>query len=196
MLDPKTRRRACSSSAERGFTLVELMTVVVIVGVLATVGIASFRRQVFGAKTSEVVAMIQSIRAAEERWKAENLRYLNVSTAATWYPATPNGKVKRAFYNTGACTPVADPSQDCRWKLLNPTVMGPVQFGYMVTAGGPADAMTTPAVEARPSGWSGWTPTGDHWFVVQAIGDADGDGVYSKYLASSVRANVYQDNAD
>src|SRR5262249_54846637 len=109
---------------ERGFTLVELMTVVVIVGVLATIGLASFRSRIFGSKTSQALAMIQSIRAAEERWRAENLTYLNVTHTATWYPATPAARTKRAFFNAGACGVPMPDSDDCRWKLLNPTGLG------------------------------------------------------------------------
>jgi Tfp pilus assembly major pilin PilA len=174
---------------------VELMVVVVIVGILASIGLASFRGQAFGSKATEAFAMVQSIRAAEERWKAENLRYLNVSTAGHWYPAKPVDRTKRAFFQTGTCSPSPDPSDDCRWKLLNPTVPGPVEFGYMVNAGGPNTAMTTPDTDARPADWAGWgTPNGEHWYVIQAIADADGDGIYAKFVASSIRADVYRAN--
>jgi prepilin-type N-terminal cleavage/methylation domain-containing protein len=183
-------------TAEHGFTLVELMTVVMIVGVLGTIGLVSFRRQVFGTKTTEAMAMIQSIRAAEERWKAENLRYLNVSKNSNWYPAKPAGRTKRNFYSGGTCAIAADPSEDCRWKLLNPTVTGPVEFGYMVNAGAPSETMTVPATDAKPAGFTAWPATGEHWYVIQAIGDADGDGRYSKFLATSIRADVFQDIGD
>jgi prepilin-type N-terminal cleavage/methylation domain-containing protein len=187
---PSMRARA------RGFTLVELMTVVIIVGILATIGIASFRRYVYGSKTTEALAMVQSIRGAEERWRAQNLTYLNVSTGGNWYPSAPVPRTKRSFYNNGTCAPTPDPSEDCRWKLLNPTVTGPVEFGYMVNAGGPSDAMTTPHTNARPPNWNGWgTTTGkqEPWFVIQAIGDSDGDGRFSKFVASSLKGEVYQE---
>ena len=171
------------------------MVVVIIMGVLATIGIASFRNQIFGSKATEAFAMVQSIRAAEERWKAENMRYLNVSTSATWYPAKPTGRTKRAFFTSaGGCVPDPAPSQDCRWKLLNPTIPGPVQFGYQVNAGAPSEAMTTLDADATPTGWSGWPANGDHWYVIQAIADADGDGVYAKFVASSLRADVFREN--
>ncbi len=178
----------------RGFTLVELMVVVVIVGILGIIGIASFRSRVFGSKSTEALAMIQSIRAAEERWKAENLTYLNVTRTSTWYPATPTARTKRSFYNTGTCGIPAPDTDDCRWKLLNPTSIGATEFGFMLTAGDPGANMTDPDAKARPSGWSSWPASREGWFVIQAIADADGDGTYAKFVASSLRGDVYREN--
>jgi len=181
-------------AGERAFTLVELMVVVVIVGVLAMIGVASFRSRIFGSKTSQALAMIQSIRAAQERWRADNLTYLNVTRTATWYPASPAGRTKRSFYNSGVCGVPMPDTDDCRWKLLNPTAVGGTEFGFMVTAGPPGTAMTEPDPLARPTGWTSWPANGDNWFVIQAIADADGDGVYAKFVASSIRGDVYREN--
>jgi prepilin-type N-terminal cleavage/methylation domain-containing protein len=180
--------------SERAFTLVELMVVVTIVGILGVIGVASFRSRIFGSKTGDALAMMQSIRAAEERWRSENLTYLNVTRTSAWYPAMPVAKTRRAFYNSATCgVPIPD-TDDCRWKLLNPTAIGPTEFGFMLTAGPPGTAMTEPNTNARPSGWTQWPPNGDHWFVLQAIADADGDGVYAKFVSSSIRGDVYREN--
>jgi type IV pilus assembly protein PilA len=195
MFQRKSMKRTIRArAARRAFTLVELMVVVVIVGVLAMIGIASFRSRVFGSKSANALAMIQSIRGAEERWRAENLTYLNVTRTSAWYPATPAARTKRAFYNPGACGAPLPDNDDCRWKLLNPTNIGPTEFGFMVTAGAPGTAMTEPDAKARPSGWVTWPANGDYWFVIQAIADNDGDGVYAKFVASSVRGDVYREN--
>jgi prepilin-type N-terminal cleavage/methylation domain-containing protein len=188
-------KRTIANRADlRAFTLVELMVVVAIVGVLAVIGIASFRARVFGSKSSDALAMMQSIRAAEERWRADNLTYLNVSRSGSWYPAVPSGRMKRSFYNSGTCgVPVTD-TDDCRWKLLNPALTGQTEFGFMLTAGPPGTAMTNPDAKARPSGWGGWSANGEHWFVLQAIADADDDGTYAKFVSSSLRGDVYREN--
>lgn len=188
------KRTITNRADSRAFTLVELMVVVTIVGILAVIGLASFRARVFGSKSADALAMMQSIRAAEERWRADNLTYLDVSRSGNWYPAVPATRVKRSFYNAGTCgLPVSD-TDDCRWKLLNPAITGPTEFAFMVTAGAPDTAMTTPDSKAKPSGWTGWPTNGNHWFVLQAIADADGDGTYAKFVSSSIRGDVFREN--
>ena len=64
---------------QRGFTLVELMAVVVMVAVLATLAVYGVRKYVFAAKASEAFTMINAIKAAEEAYRDETFVYLNVS---------------------------------------------------------------------------------------------------------------------
>jgi Tfp pilus assembly major pilin PilA len=168
------------------------MVVVVIVGVLAAIGIAAFRERIIGTKSTEALAMIQSIRAAEERNKAENLTYRNVSQEGTWYPSAPKKRSDaahlRSFYNSGTCEPLED-SDNCRWRRLNPAIPGPVTFGYKVNAGLPSEALTDVTPNAPP-GWTGWPPNTAHWYVIQAVADADGDGVLAFFFASSLRGDI------
>lgn len=174
----------------RAFTLVELMVVVVIVGILATVAVVALRRLIQGSHSAEALSMIQSIRAAEERWRSEHLVYLDVSTSGTWYPVDPStvsgGRRKTTFFGTGSH------ADDARWKLLSPTVPGPVEFGYQVRAGMPGQAMTAPAITI-PSGFAWGTPT-EHWYVIQAKGDADRDGTAAFFMASSLKADIFRQN--
>lgn len=166
------------------------MVVVVIMGILGTVGIAAMRKHLYASRTSEALATIQSIRAAEERYRAVNMLYLNVSTAgdAAWYPRNPTGPggaVKVLFLTPAS---VATHTDNAAWLNLSPTVSSPVQFGYKVNAGIPGQAMTTPNETVPDLVWS--TPH-EPWYVVQAIADADGNGATAYFLASSLTDAVY-----
>lgn len=162
----------------------ELLTVVAIVGMMAVLAVGSFRKRVSGSRTGEALAMVQAIRAAEERYKAENLRYLNVSSKDDWFPSKPTNKTRRSFY------PAAH-ADLAKWKTLNPAVIGPSEFGYLVNAGPPSGAMTPPAEAV--AGFA-WPNNSEHWFVIQAIADGNGDGVHAFFLASSLKADVYRQN--
>lgn len=158
---------------------------VAIVGVLATIGIASLRHFVFDSKIVEATSMIQSIRVAQESWKATNGSYFNVSqTLGNYYPvpAAEVGDVKRSFWQ-------AVPTLEPRWRLLNPTIPGPVQFTYSVVAGAPsADPGAMPVLDlADPPTWS--APS-EQWYVIQAIGDPDGNGLKTICASASISNDV------
>lgn len=53
----------------RGFTLVELLVVVAMVGILASLAIVGYKRFIESAKSSEATAILSSIRIAEESYR-------------------------------------------------------------------------------------------------------------------------------
>jgi prepilin-type N-terminal cleavage/methylation domain-containing protein len=58
-------------STDRGFTLIELMIVVTIIAVLATIAGTAYRRYMDSGRTAEAMAMLGEIRAKEEAYRAE-----------------------------------------------------------------------------------------------------------------------------
>jgi prepilin-type N-terminal cleavage/methylation domain-containing protein len=182
-------RRRPTRNGQHGFTLVELMTVVVITGILATLAFGALSGQVRAARGAEALNMVQSIRGAEERYCSEHMMYLDVSTAGLWYPVDPsagtNRDSERAFYDGGAHT------DSVKWLQLRPTAPGAVRFGYLVNAGTTGGTMTAPTSPGPTITWP--TPT-DNWYVIQAIGDADRDGALSYYRASSLDGEVFSVN--
>ncbi len=55
----------------RGFTLVELAVVIVIIGVLAAFGVPKFLNSVERSKAAEAFAYLAALRTAEERYQAK-----------------------------------------------------------------------------------------------------------------------------
>ena len=174
----------------RGFTLVELMTGVAIVGILAVLGVVLIGKQLRATQSEEAMTVVQSIRAAEERYRAENRQYLDVSTTlTTYYPGDSDGK-KRSFFRSAAPSPPLD-ALDARWRLLAPTISTPVMFGYAVVAGNPGTPMATPSTANKPV-WP--TDPVEPWYVIQAEADGNNDGTKCWVVSSSLNGEVYVEN--
>jgi len=59
----------------RGFTLLELLVVVIIVGILATIAVPSFTRAMERARQTEATAFLDTLKTAEEAYYQENQAY-------------------------------------------------------------------------------------------------------------------------
>jgi prepilin-type N-terminal cleavage/methylation domain-containing protein len=175
------RRLSKNQRLPRGFTLTELMIVVTLVGVLAAVGIASFRKQVASSKTTEAASVVQAIRGAEEAFRAENQVYLNVSTPGSWYPSSGVGATVTTWEQKSH-TDLA------RWQRLGARVTQPVQFGYQVNAGRAGEKLPALNIDAKSTNLG--TPT-DAWYLIQARADYDKDNVFCNVLANSFTPELY-----
>ena len=174
--------------ASRGFSLVELLAVVVISGVLAAAGLAMFRRHVVASRGSEATALLEGIRSAEHMYMSENRSYLNVSLAnngAQWYPQQTPTKQRAAWINESHL----DWPQ---WKQLGLPLNKIVSFSYLVNAGVPGTAMPGLAADFKaPPAFP--VPPLD-WYLIQAKGDTDGNGVFALYATSSFSNEIYSEN--
>lgn len=163
------------------------MVVVVLVGILATVGIVLFRQWVFHTRSVEAVGMVQSIRVAQERWRSETGAYMDVSASmVAWYPTTTPGRKLYDWKQVAG-------NDYAKWMLLNPTVSGPVQFCYTTKAGQPFTAMAAPATVQQPA-WPTANNQTTPWYVIQAMGDTDEDGLKSYYVAASINGEIFKEN--
>lgn len=172
-----------------GFTLVEMMVVVVILGVLAVMALFAYRKYTYSARNSEAVQFLGAIRAAQEAYFQSYGQYCGTLNA-TLHPAAVPFDTKEVWN-----PPVGNAFRD-----LNVQSPGRVWFQYFLMAGTanqnpPADAPFLAAeVAGRPWYWAG------------ACGDFNGDGAgtacsgalsndrmaakLSFFETSSVRADV------
>lgn len=175
------RRFSHRRAASAGFTLVELLTVVLITGILAAIAITLVRGHVNVAKAGRAVAGIQAIRTAEESFRAQNGQYLDCSGANTyWYPMQSPGKTSYEWHQT-------DHPDYARWAVLGFPSGGTTQFGYLVNAGKPGSTYPTLQTANKPT----LPASPDHWYVIQVKGDTDGNGVYMLGSATSFNGEVY-----
>lgn len=65
----------------RGFTLIEVMIVVAIIGILAAIAIPNFVRFQCRSKQSEAKTNLKAIYVAQESYRGENDTYLSVAVA-------------------------------------------------------------------------------------------------------------------
>jgi prepilin-type N-terminal cleavage/methylation domain-containing protein len=155
----------------RGFTLVEMMIVVVIVGVLSTLAVLGYRKLVLSSHVSEATGMVNNIRVAQEAYHAETQSYANCSpdltSATSWYPRQAvYGFVTQWGGTCSNCNPGYDIS-----LVLPVHVDGPVIFGYATIAGAAGAGGTAIANNCALTGVT--SPTTD-WYAIAAEADLDG----------------------
>ncbi len=183
-----------------GFTLIELMIVVAIIGILAAVAIPTYMRHVRKSKSSEAITNLAGIAQYEEAYFAENDQYLSCDPNPTTFPQ--NTKV------------LFDPTA-AGWTSLGRVIpRQPVYYQYVVRAGSPtnlagAAASTSDTIASDkpsectsdPSGGKTLADAGHidtslnpHWFVAFAFGDLDGDGTCSFFSIGVDRNDVLKIN--
>ena len=165
-------------SPRRGFTLVELLAVVAIIGILATVAMLRYQAHLRDARASEAITLLQGIKGGEGTMQAERLTYLGCSDSLTdFYPhATPDEK-------TYHWVQPSHPDVAC-WRTLGVAPDGPTMFVFSVVAGGPGETPPT------PPGFAPIPVQTQPWFVAYAVGDQDGDGHLARFWTGSMISGV------
>ncbi len=62
----------------KGFTLIEMMVAVAIIGILAAIALPSYQDSVRKSRRSDAIVMFSKIQLAEEKWRANNISYTNI----------------------------------------------------------------------------------------------------------------------
>lgn len=108
------------TSYSKGFTLIELMVVVAVVAILATIALPSYRVYVLRADASRAEQEIQQISIQLNRHKSRNFNYKGFATGAATPVILPMGATGNAVKYT---ITVRD-GDDTTKLLTDPTALG------------------------------------------------------------------------
>lgn len=89
---------------QRGFTLVELMITVVIIGILASIGIPSYRDYVRRGQVADAVTFLSDYRVKMEQYFQDNKNYGTGTACATGTNTPAWSAFSASQYFTYACT--------------------------------------------------------------------------------------------
>jgi prepilin-type N-terminal cleavage/methylation domain-containing protein len=143
----------------RGFTLIELMVVVAVIGLLSSVAIPTFRNFQLRSKQAERNVILTSIhRAVDDYWMREGHYPIESGSGATatswlylfyWNPDSTPGTQKRPWRQKPL-------NQFDHWNALSLRVDGSVYYSYYGYA---------------------YDQPGYRYQYLYALGDLDGDGI-------------------
>ena len=102
---------SANRKVRKGFTLVELAVVVVIIGVLAAFGVPRFLQSVERSKASEAFAFLSSIQGAQERYQARQGTYATALTMLDIQAASPK------YFTVGTFAAGSTASLEDSWTL-------------------------------------------------------------------------------
>lgn len=114
----KNRKSKMMKNKLQGFTLIEVMVVVVIVGILAAIAYPSYQDSVRKAKRAEGRAALMQLMQQEERYYSQNTTYIAFSSASTepneikfrWFSAD---NAAASSYEISAAACQGDVIQNC-----------------------------------------------------------------------------------
>ena len=128
----------------RGFTLIELMITVAIIGILAAIALPSYSAYVTRGKITEAVAGLSEMKVKMEQYFQDNRSYVGACVAATVAPL-PSGD--RAKYFDFSCALAA-----ATFTVTATGKGGMTGFVYTI------DQANARATTSLPSDWTGTTP--------------------------------------
>jgi prepilin-type N-terminal cleavage/methylation domain-containing protein len=182
-------RRTFRSS--RGFTLVEMLITVAMIGVLSVVAIAGYRRYVHAAQSSEAKVVMGLIRNGLESYRQDTNAYPScflTSTLSTYYPNSTPNDTRWVWERSG------DPNYNTCWKQLGVHPDAPVRYGYAVSVGvAPTSPGPLDSAFKHPPTWPNNFTAGTPWYVVAAKNVHVANNSASLLVTSSWDGTIYSE---
>ncbi|MCD6499749.1 MAG: type II secretion system protein [Deltaproteobacteria bacterium] len=169
-----------------GFTLIELLVAMAVLSLLAGAAVFAYKKYVKDSYTSEVYAMIASLKNAEDSYKAETGQYLSTGNSETdYYPVLRSAgtePTRKLFQPT-----------DPRWKALGVSPPSKhIYCGYVVIAG---TANNLAGAGSRGVTIFGGAAPKVDWYYIRASCDLDSNASKDSFFETAFdRQVVYKGN--
>jgi prepilin-type N-terminal cleavage/methylation domain-containing protein len=171
-----------------GFTLIELMIVVVIIAILATVAVASYKRFYRRARVQEAIAFLGDVRIKQESYFQTYHRYVSSGASPTdWWPKSMNYVEGGNLWGID-CTKEGDAKAHPGWCSLGAGFASTEEIWFQVVVVG-----RDPGAPTVPPDTYVKNPNQDWWYA-RARADFDVDGEYSDIFLSSEMKEPFLDN--
>jgi prepilin-type N-terminal cleavage/methylation domain-containing protein len=171
-----------------GFTLIELMITVAIVGVLASIGFPALIQYIRSSRTVEPIGFLAEVKARQESYRLDFGAYYQVSTAwNSFFPTASPDEDKPQRWNIAGTG----------WETLGAMPSGgESRFVYSCVAGSPTEkpAIGVHPKVAAPSGDDperGYKNINDFWFITVAVGDLEPGGEYMQMESYSHTKGIW-----
>ena len=161
----ETKKASLTKKKNKGFSLVELMVVVAIIGVLATIAVPQLNQWVAKARQAEAKSSLSGLYTAMKGFYAENQLYFGNFNAIG---LRPEGSLRYGYgFSKGTDLPSGVTASDSDKTEINTAATG-----VCTGAGSTCTVLTFPG-SAQPQFAAGtWSLSS---FTAEATGDIDGD---------------------